>query len=219
MPLFTERRGRLFVRYIRPYILSARRHADAPAPRAAAAAAMDRVDAMCADPDVPPVDAARTGRHAVREQLPRAPRPRRLHRRPGRRARSATSSASGWRPTCSPTTTSPRRSGSPPPPRRGGRRRQRHRVIRAPTPRSCLAVLLGPVGVLRRRRAPLRWPTTTSTHRRRRAGAGADRRPLRAGRGLRAGRARRRHRLQEVTGLDVDGTVLPGPVPLGVARG
>ena len=51
MPLFTERNGRLFVRYIRPYILSARRHADAPVPSATAVAAMDRVDAMCADPD------------------------------------------------------------------------------------------------------------------------------------------------------------------------
>ena len=49
MPLFTERAGRLFVRYIRPYILSARRHADAPVPSEMAAAAMDRVDAMCAD--------------------------------------------------------------------------------------------------------------------------------------------------------------------------
>ena len=32
MPVFTERGDRLFMRYIRPYILSARRHADAPAP-------------------------------------------------------------------------------------------------------------------------------------------------------------------------------------------
>src|SRR5688500_17322029 len=38
MPLFTERKGRLFVRYIRPYISSARRHADAPAPSALAVA-------------------------------------------------------------------------------------------------------------------------------------------------------------------------------------
>ena len=51
MPLFTERNGRLFVRYIRPYILAARRHADAPVPSELASAAMDRVDAMCADPD------------------------------------------------------------------------------------------------------------------------------------------------------------------------
>lgn len=51
MPLFTERYGRLFVRYIRPYIIAARRHADAPAPSEAAVAAMDRVDAMCADVD------------------------------------------------------------------------------------------------------------------------------------------------------------------------
>ncbi len=51
MPVFTERRGRLFVRYIRPYIQAARRHVDAPAPSQVAAEAMDRVDAMCADPD------------------------------------------------------------------------------------------------------------------------------------------------------------------------
>ncbi len=50
MPLFTERNGRLFVRYIRPYIRAARRHADAPAPSEIAEAAMDRIDAMCADP-------------------------------------------------------------------------------------------------------------------------------------------------------------------------
>jgi alpha-ketoglutarate-dependent taurine dioxygenase len=50
MPLFTERKGRLFVRYIRPYILAARRHPDAPVPSDVAVAAMDRVDAMCADP-------------------------------------------------------------------------------------------------------------------------------------------------------------------------
>jgi len=51
MPLFSERKGRLFVRYIRPYILAARRHADAPQPSAVAVAAMDEVDAMCADPE------------------------------------------------------------------------------------------------------------------------------------------------------------------------
>lgn len=51
MPVFTRQAERLFVRYIRPYILSARRHADAPAPSAAATEAMDRVDAMCADPE------------------------------------------------------------------------------------------------------------------------------------------------------------------------
>ncbi len=49
MPLFTEHGGRLFVRYIRPYILAARRHPDAPVPSEAAVEAMDRVDAMCAD--------------------------------------------------------------------------------------------------------------------------------------------------------------------------
>lgn len=50
MPLFTERNGRLFVRYIRPYISAARRHADAPQPSELAVAAMDRLDALCADP-------------------------------------------------------------------------------------------------------------------------------------------------------------------------
>jgi alpha-ketoglutarate-dependent taurine dioxygenase len=50
MPVFTRREDRLFVRYIRPYIESARRHDDAPRPSAAAREAMNRVDAMCADP-------------------------------------------------------------------------------------------------------------------------------------------------------------------------
>ena len=50
MPVFTRRRDRLFVRYIRPYIESSRRHADAPRPSERARAALDRLDAMCADP-------------------------------------------------------------------------------------------------------------------------------------------------------------------------
>lgn len=50
MPAFSRRGERLFVRYIRPYILAARRHPDAPQPSAAAVEAMDRLDAMCADP-------------------------------------------------------------------------------------------------------------------------------------------------------------------------
>jgi hypothetical protein len=50
MPIFNRHEGRLFVRYIRPYIESTRRHDDAPRPSEAARAAMDRVDAMCADP-------------------------------------------------------------------------------------------------------------------------------------------------------------------------
>jgi hypothetical protein len=50
MPIFSRRRDRLFVRYIRPYIESSRRHDDAPRPSAAGRAAMDRLDAMCADP-------------------------------------------------------------------------------------------------------------------------------------------------------------------------
>jgi hypothetical protein len=50
MPIFSRRGDRLFVRYIRPYIEAARRHDDAPRPNALAREAMDRVDAMCADP-------------------------------------------------------------------------------------------------------------------------------------------------------------------------
>jgi hypothetical protein len=50
MPVFSRRGDRLFVRYIRPYIEAARRHDDAPRPSSAARAAMDRLDAMCADP-------------------------------------------------------------------------------------------------------------------------------------------------------------------------
>jgi hypothetical protein len=50
MPIFSRQGDRLFVRYIRPYIEATRRHADAPRCSDAARAAMDRVDAMCADP-------------------------------------------------------------------------------------------------------------------------------------------------------------------------
>jgi hypothetical protein len=51
MPVFTRRGDRLFCRYIRPYIEAARRHEDAPRPSEAARQAMNRVDAMCADPE------------------------------------------------------------------------------------------------------------------------------------------------------------------------
>ena len=50
MPIFNRCGDRLFVRYIRPYIEASRRHADTPRPSDRARAAMDRVDAMCADP-------------------------------------------------------------------------------------------------------------------------------------------------------------------------
>jgi alpha-ketoglutarate-dependent taurine dioxygenase len=50
MPIFNRRADRLFVRYIRPYIESARRHGDAPRPSDVGRVAMDRLDAMCADP-------------------------------------------------------------------------------------------------------------------------------------------------------------------------
>ena len=51
MPIFSREGDRLFVRYIRPYIESARRHEDAPRPSEAAREAMNRVDAMCMDPE------------------------------------------------------------------------------------------------------------------------------------------------------------------------
>jgi hypothetical protein len=50
MPAFSRRGDRLFVRYIGPYIRSARRHADAPQPSPKAKEAMHRLEAMCADP-------------------------------------------------------------------------------------------------------------------------------------------------------------------------
>lgn len=50
MPVFSRRRDRLFVRYIRPYIESSHRHPDAPRLSDTAREAMDRVDAMCAEP-------------------------------------------------------------------------------------------------------------------------------------------------------------------------
>jgi len=49
MPAFTDFGGRLFVRYIRPYILFSQRHADAPRISPAAEKAMQRVDAMTQD--------------------------------------------------------------------------------------------------------------------------------------------------------------------------
>ncbi|MDG2334581.1 MAG: TauD/TfdA family dioxygenase [Myxococcota bacterium] len=51
MPVFSEWEGRLFVRYIRPYILASQRHADAPAIDEVAEQAMQRVDAMTQNPD------------------------------------------------------------------------------------------------------------------------------------------------------------------------
>lgn len=50
MPAFTEFKGRLFVRYIRPYILFSQRHEDAPRIREKQEEAMQRVDAMTQDP-------------------------------------------------------------------------------------------------------------------------------------------------------------------------
>ncbi|HZR81378.1 MAG TPA: TauD/TfdA family dioxygenase [Candidatus Binatia bacterium] len=51
VPVFTEWDRRLFVRYIRPYILASQRHADAPRIAPLAEKAMQAVDAMTQDPD------------------------------------------------------------------------------------------------------------------------------------------------------------------------
>jgi hypothetical protein len=49
LPVFTDWKGRLFVRYIRPYILASQRHANAPRIDSLAEQAMVRVDAMTLD--------------------------------------------------------------------------------------------------------------------------------------------------------------------------
>ena len=49
MPVFTNWSGRLFVRYIRPYILASQKHADAPRISERAELAMQRVDEMTQD--------------------------------------------------------------------------------------------------------------------------------------------------------------------------
>ena len=51
VPVFTRHGQRLFVRYIRPYIESARRHAGVPAITAAQREAFDLLDRMCHNPD------------------------------------------------------------------------------------------------------------------------------------------------------------------------
>ncbi len=50
LPVFTAWGDRLFVRYIRPYILASQRHSEAPRIDAVAERAMQRVDAMTRDP-------------------------------------------------------------------------------------------------------------------------------------------------------------------------
>ena len=49
LPVFTEYAGRLFVRYIRPYILASQRHEGAPRIGELAEKAMQRIDAMTQD--------------------------------------------------------------------------------------------------------------------------------------------------------------------------
>jgi alpha-ketoglutarate-dependent taurine dioxygenase len=51
LPVFTRHRDRLFVRYIRPYIESARRHPGVPAISAGEREAFDLLDRLCRDPD------------------------------------------------------------------------------------------------------------------------------------------------------------------------
>ncbi|HEB88437.1 MAG TPA: taurine catabolism dioxygenase TauD [Deltaproteobacteria bacterium] len=51
MPVFTNWKGRLFVRYIRPYILASQRFEDAPRIPELAERAMRRIDEMTQDPD------------------------------------------------------------------------------------------------------------------------------------------------------------------------
>lgn len=51
MPIFTRWNNRLFVRYIRPYILASQRHADAPRITDKAERAMQRLDEMTQDPE------------------------------------------------------------------------------------------------------------------------------------------------------------------------
>jgi hypothetical protein len=51
VPVFTRHGDRLFVRYIRPYIESARRHPGVPAVTAAEREAFDLLDRLCHDPD------------------------------------------------------------------------------------------------------------------------------------------------------------------------
>jgi hypothetical protein len=50
VPIFTRHRDRLFVRYIRPYIESARRHPGVPALTPAQREAFDLLDRLCRDP-------------------------------------------------------------------------------------------------------------------------------------------------------------------------
>ncbi|MAE95694.1 MAG: taurine catabolism dioxygenase TauD [Deltaproteobacteria bacterium] len=50
MPVFTDWKGRLFVRYIRPYILASQRHEGVPRITPLAEQAMQRLDAMTLDP-------------------------------------------------------------------------------------------------------------------------------------------------------------------------
>ena len=50
LPVFTEHAGRLFCRYIRPYIQASQRHAEAPRLSPVAVEAMDALDATIGDP-------------------------------------------------------------------------------------------------------------------------------------------------------------------------
>ena len=90
MPAFTRHGDRLFVRYIRPYIESSKRHADAPRPSARRPGGDGSRRRHVRHGRVPRGDGDRARRHAVRQQLPRAARTGRLPRRPRARAGCAT---------------------------------------------------------------------------------------------------------------------------------
>ena len=81
MPVFTQWGNRLFVRYIRPYILASQRHAEAPRIDDVAEAAMQRLDAMTTDTQYNVFMDLQPGDMQFGEQLSRAAR---THRLPGR---------------------------------------------------------------------------------------------------------------------------------------
>ena len=102
LPVFTEWDDRLFVRCIPPLHLGvAAPPRRAPPHRRADARPSRAVVAWPNDPTNHVHHGAAARRHAVHQQLPRAPRPHRLRGRPRPAARSATSSACGSRPRCS----------------------------------------------------------------------------------------------------------------------
>ena len=85
VPGFTEHNGRLFVRFIPQYILASQRHPDAPRLSPTAREAIATVSRAGQRTRLQRVHGPATGRDAIHQQLPRAPRPHGLRGR--RRAR------------------------------------------------------------------------------------------------------------------------------------